>query len=356
VSADAEPNGRSAVAVQCLWAKCGLVRIDLESGTITSIVAGTVGVTFNHPRVSPDGRWIAVAAQREGRWRTELHAIGGNDMRVVGPADNVERYDASFTPDGAALVLVSEAGNVPNLERIDISSNTAYALTRVTGAAIAPEPATDGNVYFLRLHAKGLDIARVRADSSAGAIVTLDAELTPVAPLARVTAPDFPAKPTEAPHAYGIGDRQYRWNPVLGFGRGGLIGGAYVLSTDPVGRLSWLLQTRFGGSEWSGGSLRVAVRRFTPVTFEADVFGARQELPHSDAAPFATADLDADFKGAWTALAVSTNRAASGARLRAGVSVSTLKAEGDETVQRRLAAGGSAAACRCICKHAESRG
>ncbi|MBD0320618.1 MAG: hypothetical protein ICV87_09815, partial [Gemmatimonadetes bacterium] len=71
-AADPAPDGRSAAAVRCAAGVCDLVRVDLATGALTTIAAGTPERVFYRPRWAPDGGSIAVAVQERGRWRVEL--------------------------------------------------------------------------------------------------------------------------------------------------------------------------------------------------------------------------------------------------------------------------------------------
>ena len=339
VAADPAPDGTFAIAVRCLWGRCDVVRVDLVSGQVATIVEAAPDVAYYRPRISPDGRWFVAAGQRAGLWRTELRSSAGGSPRIVGPDDGVERYDAAFTPDGSAVVLVSEAGGIPNIERVTLASNAVVPLTRVTGAAVAPEVAVDGAVYFLRLHSKGLTLARVVGPANVGMAVPADSTLGPAIspPLAGGVA--LRPVPVPAARGYGLGNRQFRWLPMLGWGRGGPSAGVNVLNTDPVGRLSLLLQGQVGKAEWSGGSVRAALRRYVPVTVEADVFSVTQDLLQNSAAPFSLPELDATFQGGWLAFSVERNTAGWSAGARAGGSIARLATDLDAHARRRLTHG-----------------
>jgi len=201
------------------------------------------------------------------------------------------RYEPAFTRDGRALIVVSEVGGVANLERVDLSdSSVTTTLTQVTGAAVAPEPAPDGGIYFLTLHAKGYDLRRLAPDSArAVRVAALDARLTPV--VARPLAPaDTPAVRAVGPaRRYGVGPRRFRIIPttvgvqvVSPFtsspfrDRGEIFVGLGVASADPVGRLSWIAQGVVAPrGPWRGGSLDAVWRGTRPAIF-GSVFYAEQ--------------------------------------------------------------------------------
>src|SRR6516162_5297604 len=139
-NADALPDGKSAIADQCVEGICSLVRVDLATGAIATFVAGAPGLVYERPRVSPDGRTVAASRQTREGWRVALIEVATGASRVAGPDDGAARYDAAWRTDGRHLVLVSEAGGIPNIEEIDARSGEARALTRITGAVRAPEP------------------------------------------------------------------------------------------------------------------------------------------------------------------------------------------------------------------------
>lgn len=282
VSADPAPDGRTAVGVRCRWGLCALVRVDLSGGTVTELRAAGPGLVWARPRISPDGRTVAAAVQRDGRWRVVL--VDSTGERPIGPEDGAQRYDPAFLPDGSGLVVTSEAGGIPNLEVLPFGGEGgSRPITRVTGAAMAPEPGRDGSVYFLRLHASGLDLARVRADARIGPVVALDSALTPAAPLPLAASVPLASRPVPAPRGYGLGHREYRFIPSLGIAGGGIAGRLALASSDPVGRLGWLAQGAFGRTVWQGGSLRAVYRRFRPE-LQADGFVTRYRPDTLDAA------------------------------------------------------------------------
>ena len=334
VSADPAPDGRSALGVRCLWGVCDLVRVDLLDGSIAVVAPGAPDVVWARPRISPDGRSIAASVQRAGRWRAVLLDSAGGGERLLGPDDGAQRYDPAFLPDGSGVVVTSEAGSIPNLEVVGLAYGGTRPITRVTGAAMAPEPAPGGAVYFLRLHARGLDLARVRADARIGLVVPLDSALTPAAPLPPSSGRPFPALPLPLPRAYGLGPRGFRLIPSLGIAGGGLSGRLALESADPVGRLGWLAQGAFGRTDWQGGSVRLVYRRFRPEP-EAGLFVTRYRPGQLDAAGRPT-DLPAriSYSGVTGALELRRETGPGYWRLRAGASDGSVGQMGQDEPRR----------------------
>lgn len=295
--ADPSPDGRSAAAVRCAGGYCDIVRVDLATGAVRTIVAGTFTRSWTRPRWSPDGRRLVAPVQEHGRWRLALvnvsdTAVATGSYTFATPDDGAERYDAVFAADGASLVYTSERGGVPNVVRLTFGTSAERALTRVTGAAFAPAPsAAERSVYFLDLTPHGLDLRRVAPDSTPvrGDVVdlTTPAALLPRSPAAAVRSAIAPRPPVPVDtfavgdvrqHAYTTGPRHYVGLP---FGSGtadGVAGGLQFASLDPAGRLTWLLQgVASDPRPWHGASLRARWRGTRP-DITGELFTASQAL------------------------------------------------------------------------------
>src|SRR5262249_30297898 len=123
---DPTPDGRTAVAEQCVHGWCDIVLVDLGSGAIHTLIEGSPARSFFKPRVSPDGRSVVVSAAVDGHWRLAVVPLFGlNDLRFVGPDDGASRYDASFI-SADTIVAVSEAGGIANIERLDVATGTTH--------------------------------------------------------------------------------------------------------------------------------------------------------------------------------------------------------------------------------------
>lgn len=348
--ADPSPDGRSAAAIQCAGGICSLVSVDLGTGTVTPLAAARPNVVFYRPRWSPDGRTIAVAVQDGGRWRVALVDAAGGEPRFVGPDDGASRYDATFLPGGHELVVASERGGVANLEVLDVRTGETRPLTRVTGAAMAPEPDRRRNgsgVFYLSMHARGLDLMRIPLDRAArGRVVALDTALAPAAPPAMAIAPDtLPRTPLPPSYAYGLGPRRMRILPLLTVDGTGRAAGVALMDGDPVGRLTAMLRLVAGSPEMPrGASAGLVYRRFLPaIGIEAFRLEHR---PSADGAGLvmATDSLDARYTGGTITLESPTGGSALRRRLRVGATGGALEIGGGESAERYAAFGELAAA------------
>src|SRR5262249_58375409 len=128
--------------------------------------AGEPWLVWSHPRVSPDGRQIAVLVHREGRWRLALlPAQGGEASELPLPGDAVA--EPAWSPDGSRIWVAADGSGVWNLYDVPLAGGEARARTRVIGGAFSPAPSPDGKaVWFLDFTAQGIDIRRLEAESA----------------------------------------------------------------------------------------------------------------------------------------------------------------------------------------------
>jgi hypothetical protein len=321
--ADPSPDGKMAAGVRCADGRCGLVIVDLATGAWHTLVAAHVNDAWYRPRWSSDGRRIAASHHVNGRWVIAIVDAVTGDVHVVDPGDGASRYAPSWTANGDAVVEVSERGGIANLERLQIDDARATTLTRVTGAALAPDVSrTDNQVYFLSLHAKGYDLRRLPLDSATGArnVVALDPELSPAAPPRPDTAgPAFAAAPISPPRAYGLGPRRWRILPGEQLTTDGALATLMIANIDPIARLSVVAQGGYGeAGTWRGASLSAAVHRL-PVDFEGSVWYTNRRGPaNEDATPL---PFDGEYAGSGVVARFDRDYSAISYTLRAGGSI-----------------------------------
>jgi len=329
---DASPDGRDAVAVRCLAGSCDVVIVDLATGAVETLVRGSAFRSYARPRYSPDGSRIVVAVQERGPWRLAIiDRASGAVRELPGPAD-VSRYDASFLEGGDTLVAISEEGGIPNVHEVAVATGESRPLTRVLGAAMAPEPSrADAWVYYLLLHGKGLDVVRVRRDTARiRRTIVLSPERFPAAPVEPSEPVDTFAVAALSPsRTYGLGPRMHRFLPATSGSAEWLSVGATIVGTDPVGRLSWTLQgvhAEDGG--WRGVALGSEWRRWRPWV-GLDLFHVRHDPSRSDDALLATTGLDARYTGAMAGLRLVRQIGSRREEYRLGGSAGRLSIDGE---------------------------
>ncbi len=321
--ADPSPDGKSAAGVRCADGRCGLVTVDLATGAWHTLVAAHVNDAWYRPRWSPDGRRVAASYHINGRWVIAIVDPVTRDVHLVDPGDGASRYAPSWTASGEAVVEVSERGGIANLERLQIDNARATTLTRVTGAALAPDVSrADNLVYFLALHAKGYDLRRLPIDSATSArdVVALDPELSPAAPpRPDTTRPAFTATTISPPHAYGLGPRRWRILPGEQLTTDGALATLMVANIDPIARLSVVAQGGYGeAGTWRGGSLSAAFRRL-PVVFEGAAWYTNRRAPAGEATP--RLPFDGEYVGSGIVARFDRDFSAISYSLRAGGSL-----------------------------------
>jgi hypothetical protein len=325
-AADPSPDGTTAAAVRCTAGHCDLVRIVLASGQVETLTAGTPLRAYYRPRYSPDGQTIVASVSDSGSWR--LVAFDQHGLRYLGPDDGVNRYDADFTRTGEIL-HVSERGGIPDIAILDPATGRERTLTRVLSAAVAPSIGGGRDVYFLSLHATGVDVRRIRLDSIADVpAIGIDPRLAPAVQIPVARADTFSVSPLGTASAYGFGVREYR--PLAGYslgadGQEGVLG---VASTDKVGRLIWIAQGALG-REWRprGGSLAAAWRGW-PVEFSGELFTMTRTASRQEPSGFTGPGDDATLRGGTLALGRKVEHAAGQLDARIGGALQQLRFTG----------------------------
>ena len=267
--ADPSSDGRWAAAVRCEHGWCDLVRVDLVTRDVRVLRAGSVTRNYYRPRVSRRTGEIVVAEQSGDRWRIARVSPAG-EFRYADPDDGANRYDATYDVDGASIVTTAERNGFVNLERLPADGGQPVALTRVTGAAVAPDVAPDGWVWFLNLQSTGFDLRRVhpdsvRIDSPLPSVVVGDTLSSVLPPRRRLSADgvDTGAAPLvgRVERSYDLGPSRVRYLPSASTGFGGSTTTLAIVRSDPVGRLGIQLLGAAGTAALpAGGSLTITSR------------------------------------------------------------------------------------------------
>ena len=299
-TADPFPDGDLAAGIRCRAGTCDVVTVELDrgdAGELKTLAPGRFEANYAGVRVSPDGKSIASARQQEGRWQIVTVDAATGAVRVVSPNDGVSRYEPTWTPDGAALIVVSEASGTPQLERLALDGST-QPVTRFAGLTSLPEVSRDGRVWFLALHARGFDLRTVALDSAArGATVVLADSLAPVAPRQRTAdARPFPtSEVTSKP--YGLGRLGATWLPSVNLSAEGRDQVGAVTVSDAVGRFGAVLQGGYGDpAVWRGGSLALTWRGMRP-SLTVTGFATRHLPSQQGREPTSTGAFDAEYRG-----------------------------------------------------------
>jgi hypothetical protein len=338
--ADVSADG-SVVADRCAGGRCDLVRVELATGAITVLAAGDASHRYDRPRLSRNGNTIAFAVQLRDRWRVATMPTSGGAMSLVG-SGSANEYAPAFARGDSDLVVTTDAGGVANIARVDRATGAYTVLTNVSGAALYPDASTTGIVYFLRLHARGLDIARVALDSALSLtdIARADSVRSRYPWVAMQpsggTRDSLDVAPIPRDRAYGLGPRQQRLLASASWASEGKTAGLAYTGTDPVGKLTWLLQGQWGDrTSWRGASLGAVFRGSRPlVGIEGFAIENRPSHQRTLSAPL---PFDARYRGAsvWSSLAI--DQRSHDVDVRALASYGTVDPVLDAPVHRALA-------------------
>ena len=299
--ADPLPDGRTAVGLRSRYGLMQLVSVDLRSGAVTPLTEAALE-TLSHPRVGRDGKSLVYVRNRASHWqlvRIDLPATGGPSPFRAGAL--IGRPEVILYDAGAGIVaepawsrskdeVVATVASRTAIDLVAFSGDGSESrrLTRVPGAAFAPEPAADGSVFFLATGPDGLAVRR------------LGAERPPIEPLTPpAVLPGADIRETDVsmwsdPYAAGRQEVSFLFGGVstpsfssseLGFRSGDIVGRLDVVgmaSITPGGKQ----QGASVGAAWHGA----------PVSYSVRGFSVRESFSR-DRAPLDLHSLDARRSG-----------------------------------------------------------
>ncbi len=293
---DPLPEGRSAIATQCLHGWCDVVAVDLGTGAVRIVLRGSPTVSYYRPRVSADGARFVVAANRGDGWGLVIADSSGRGLRWIRD-DSVNTYDGDWI-DPHTLVAVTERGGVPNVARVELADEHWTHLTNVVGAAVAPvaNPA-DSSIWFLSLYPKGFDLRRRPASAEVAPTPRLATGLEPATPPPPQSTAPFPTNTISSPRPYDISNRQFRWLPAAQYSADGANGGITLVSSDLIARSELLLKAGYGErATWRGATVDFTWRGTWPH-LRAQLYGAAQRPSANRAHVAPPNDIDAGLAG-----------------------------------------------------------
>lgn len=335
--ADPAPGGVWAVAVRGRFGASTLARVDLATGQTRELAVALpvaeAWPVWSHPRVSPDGRWIAALVHADRRWRlVTLPADGGESREVSLSAPPVSA--PAWSADGSRLFVTLGVAGIWNLAAVDMAAGAPpVPLTRVTGAAFAPAPSPDGRaLFFLGLGARGVSMRRLDLAKPAPTdAVTSPDDAYPLRPRPAAEAPAFASGPVSAQKPYDVWP-SHAVRPLLNFsfGPSGNTVQLGVDGADVLGRLHWLAMGSAGDAVGPrGGSIAAGYRGFS-VSLTAQLFSALEKPGNQDLAPRRAFDeerfggfLDATWSRPYVWGRIEAHAGAGGSRVQAFAPAST---------------------------------
>ncbi len=268
-AADPAPDGKWAAGVRNRFGVSELVRVDLATGGTSALPSGPAPPdawrVWSHPRVSPDGRSIAVLLHEKAQWSlVTLPSEGGAPREIAAPAVG----PPGWSPDGSRIYFASDSSGVWEIASVDSEGKQApETLTRVTGGAFSPAPAPDGSaVFFLELTGKGVDLRRLPLPAEPLLPLPRAPEDFPILPPPYLEPRLFPVSQSSPPRSYdAFATQVVRLASGFTLGPSGNSWQAGAQGTDVVGRLDWVALGAFGNAAGPrGGAAALAWSGFLP--------------------------------------------------------------------------------------------
>lgn len=254
---DVSPDGRTVIAVQNGAGTHALVRYDLPTGALDTLVAARPGIYWSLPRWSPDGRHIAVGRWSAGRFDIVVLAADGT-LRTRLTDDRAVDREPTWSPDGRWVLFSSDRSGIPNLYVAPAEGGVLRQITNITTGAFQPDVAPDGRtLWFTAYDADGFHLHRLAFDPATWrAPAPLDARFAPTGDVAPpVTTPSVTRAGAAAPYSPWPTLRPYAWTPLVSDEdvRGFALGAA-TFGRDLAERHSWAAAAdyAFDSARWEG--------------------------------------------------------------------------------------------------------
>jgi len=242
--------------VVCLYREYGmsaLMILDLKTGETRELTEPCIVSVWQSPSVSPDGK-SAIAVHRHDHY-SDLVSISlkdGIQTLIYRGGDREVILAPVWSADGQNVFYSSDAGGIMNIHMLDIQTKNTSAVTRSISGVLFPEySARDDSLYYIKPHAKGMDIHHLTSIKKFE-LLDLRNDYETVLPPANIEVPEpYKTVKLDPPEPYnpfkyleygftGSGKHlPYQSSVEMGFWTG-----------DPLGRFRLLA---LGGYGWDGG-------------------------------------------------------------------------------------------------------
>lgn len=107
---------------------------------------------FSNPRFSPDGGRIVVSRRdHEGNRDLILYSNTGQELAAVTRDEAVDNQPI-WSPDGRAVLFVSDRNGIPNIYRHDVAGRGSTRITNVLTGVFQPQLSSDGDELFVKYY------------------------------------------------------------------------------------------------------------------------------------------------------------------------------------------------------------
>ncbi len=256
-------DGMSVFFIQNLGVRSRLMRAALSSDRArlgTPEVVWDPGETWQlyAPRVSPDGRRIALSVFRPPGQRDiaviDLEAQAGDAPLVDWVTDDAALDSGpTFSPDGRTVYFHSARSDIYNIYAYTLEGGSLARVTNVMTGAFSPDVSADGKrMVYLQYSTRGFDVHELALDTVRFVPVARTGDRPPREPLG-VAPGSLPAAALESPPT--LPSRGYSpWPSLLPrqwiiLPTNDALGTVLTLATsgqDPLGRHLWTASAGFG--------------------------------------------------------------------------------------------------------------
>lgn len=160
---DFDPQGQTIVFVAGEKGTDELKRLNVEKKEVVSLTAGAPKfMQFAGPRVSPDGKYIAVSVWKPGDgWRIyRYNSDGTNPIRLTKGTGLAIESRPVWTTDSRSIIFASDESGISNLYRVSALGGDARRITNVLTGVFQPTLSQDGRLIAQHYTSKGFEIVR----------------------------------------------------------------------------------------------------------------------------------------------------------------------------------------------------
>lgn len=153
-------NGETLYGEQIRGGYSELVKVDLNTQTITPLFKKSLETAYDYPILSPDETKLAyLSTSLNENWQLYIQDLGSAFIQTV-PMPNGYQYlsQPSFSHDGESLYFVAGLNSATDIYRYHIISKTLIKLTQGQEAVAHPIEMSDGSLLYFSITADGPNV------------------------------------------------------------------------------------------------------------------------------------------------------------------------------------------------------
>ncbi len=240
------PDGQTLIFTTTEAGNMNLMRMDLESKTITPILEPSDHTQIAHPVFSSDGKRIAAQIWKEGGFQ-DIYVMNsdGSDLFAL-TFDTATDSSPAWEMDDEYIFFSSDRTGTPNIFAYSLKDKTLYQVTNVLTGVFQPDIDPEGSRLVLaRYSGNGMDIH----------LTELNQETWRESPYRIEQEPEPTQYVAEKTSSEARDERRYSplssllptfWMPTLGGDEDGLQLGIMTAGRDVLGHHMYYLSTLYG--------------------------------------------------------------------------------------------------------------